>query len=274
MKLSEQEAKLFFKLMWALQHFVNQRLKILPNIKNVDEYAKCTTKEKFQVRKALYENAKLIDLFVQENPQNCSEEELSIISKWKNYIEGDFHIERFLKKYTVFIQGGEVYGVMGLYQGFDELIHRSHLPLCVKTVLLPFKGKIVYDGLFQPYNIYFGGGIKRDLKESYMVAKQNNRIIETLESTQKRNQKKKTIKPLKNWKPELSKLANIAKNLRGSSESPTIYSPAFGLVKASIEFAQLAESDPEDLDKLYKSLKKVERALKKSYTVLDRQEDW
>lgn len=272
MKLSEQDAKLFFDLMWALQFFVNQKLKILTHVKSLDDYAECSTEKKFEVRKALYADTKLIASFVQENPQNFSEEKLSIVSNWKNFIEGDFHIERFLKRYAVFIKGADVYGVMGLYQGFDELVHRSHLPLYVQTVLLPFKGKIVYDGIFQTYNIYFGGGIKRDLRESYMTAKQNNRIIESLEPTQKGTQKKKLSKPLKNWMPELKELAGKAKNLRGSSEHPAIYSPAFNLVKASIEFAQLAVSDSADLDHLYKSLRKVERALSKSNTVLNREE--
>jgi len=272
MKLSEQDAKLFFDLMWALQFFVNQKLKILTRVKSLDDYAECSTEEKFEVRKALYAHTKLIASFVQENPQNFSEEKLSIVSNWKNFIEGDFHIERFLKRYTVFIKGADVYGVVGLYQGFDELVHRSHLPLYVQIVLLPFKGKIVYDGIFQPYNISSGGGIKRNLRESYMTAKQNNRIIETLEPTQKGTQKKKLSKPLKNWMPELNELAGKAKNLRGSSEHPAIYSPAFNLVKASIEFAQLAVSDSADLDHLYKSLRKVERALSKSNTVLNREE--
>ena len=190
MKLSEQDAKLFFDLMWALQFFVNQKIKILTNVKSLDDYAECSTEEKFEVRKALYADTKLIASFLQENPQNFSEEKISIVSNWKNFIEGDFHIERFLKKYTVFIKGADVYGVMGLYQGFDELVHRSHLPLYVQTVLLPFKGKIVYDGIFQAYNIYFGGGIKRDLRESYMTAKQSNRIIESLEPTQKEIKRK------------------------------------------------------------------------------------
>ncbi|SLM32110.1 conserved hypothetical protein [Desulfamplus magnetovallimortis] len=274
MKLTEQEARKFFNLMWALQYFVNKKLAIIPDIKSVDEYAECNTEEKIEVRKALYKDKKYFDMFVKENPQNFSEEDLSVIREWKNFIDGDFHIERFLKKYTVFIRGDQVYGVMGLYQGVDELIHSSHLPLYVKTVLLPYKGKIVYDGLFQSYNIYFGGGIKRELKESYMIAKQNNRIIETLEYSPKTTKKKEAAKPVKNWKPELDRLAKIAKNLRGSSDSPAIYSPAFGLIKASIEFARLAESDLDDQDSLYKSLKKVESALKKSYKVLDRQESW
>ena len=84
----------------------------------------------------------MIDSFVQENPQNFSEKKLSIVSNWKNYIEGDFHIERFLKRYAVFIKGADVYGVLGLHQEFNELIHRSNLPLYVNTVLLPFKGKV------------------------------------------------------------------------------------------------------------------------------------
>ena len=105
-----------------------------------------------------------------------------------------------------------------------------------------------------------------------MKAKQNNRIIESLDPTQKGTKKKKLSKPFKNWLPELNELAGKAKKLRGSSEHPAIYSPAFSLVKASIEFAQLSVSDSADLDHLYKSLRKVERALSKSNTVLNREE--
>ena len=161
---------------------------------------------------------------------------------------------------------------MMVINNFKLYVDRSHLPLYVQTVLLPFKGKIVYDGLFQAYNIYFGGGIKRDLRESYMRAKQNNRIIESLEPTQNGTRKKKLSKPFKKWLPELSELAGKAKILSGGAEHPAIYSPAFSLVKASIEFARLAVSDSADLDDLYKSLRKVERALSKSNTVLNREE--
>jgi hypothetical protein len=93
MKLSKQDANLFFDLMWALQYFVNQKLKILSGVKNLDDYIDCSTEEKNEVRKALYADTKLIDSFVQENPQNFSEKKLSMISNWKNFIEGDFHIE-------------------------------------------------------------------------------------------------------------------------------------------------------------------------------------
>jgi hypothetical protein len=53
MKFSEQDAKLFFDLMWALQFFVNQKLKILTHVKSLDDYAKCSTEEKVEVRKVI-----------------------------------------------------------------------------------------------------------------------------------------------------------------------------------------------------------------------------
>ena len=86
------------------------------------------------------------------------------------------------------------------------------------------------------------------------------------------NQNKSEPKSLKNWKPELEQLARKAKKLKGSVASPAIYSPAFSLVKASIEFAQLAVSDANDQEDLYKALQKVRRAFNKSNTVLYREE--
>ena len=274
MKLSEKDARLFFDLMWGLQYFVNQKHKIHPNIKSLKGYAECSTEEKLEVRTALYSDIKIIDSFIQENPQKLSIESLDIISKWKHFVKGNFHIERYLKRCAIFIENDDVYGVLGLHQGFDELIHRSSLPLYVHTVLLPFQGKIIYDGLFQAHNIYFGGGIKHSLKESYMTAKQNNRIIESLDSDQNDKQKKETSKnkPHKDWRSELEELANISKRLRGKAADPALFGPSFSLVKASIEFAQLVASDVNDQEDLYKSLNKVRRAYNKTNTVLNRQE--
>lgn len=273
MKLSEPDTKLFFELMWALQFYVNQKLKI-HDVKRIDDYADSTAGQKATVREALYSNIELIDSFVQENPQNCSTANLAIISAWKQFIRGSFFIERLLKKYAVFIQEKNVYGVLGLSQSIDQLIDPTDMPVYVDAVLLPFKGKIIYDGLMGFQNIYFGGGIRRSLKETYMRAKQNNQIIDNLEKPNAAHQKKSTPRSLKNWMPELEELAKRAKALKGSLDHPAIYTPAFSLVKASIEFAQIAASDETDQEGLYKALNKVRRAYKKSSTVLHREEYW
>ena len=95
---------------------------------------------------------------------------------------GEFYVYRCLKKYTVFLTTGEpvvAYGVLSLMDSLEDLIgHR--LPHLCKTVLLPFKGRIVYDGMLAGYNITFGSGIRRRLKESYDDAKERQGIITTL----------------------------------------------------------------------------------------------
>lgn len=76
----------------------------------------------------------------------------------------------------------------------------------------------------------------------------------------------------KDWSPELNELAKASKKLRGKATDPAIFSPAFSLVKACIEFAQIAVSDANDQEELYSALNKVRRAFNKSHTVLGRQE--
>lgn len=40
-----------------------------------------------------------------------------------------------------------VYGVLGLYEPLSEIIYQRILPVCVEAILLPLKGKIIYDGM-------------------------------------------------------------------------------------------------------------------------------
>ncbi len=272
MNLSKKESEHFFLLMWALQYFVNCKLKIHPHIQNLKDYSVSEIKEKTNVREALYNNIDIIDSFIKENPENLPKADLLIVSSWKKYVEGKFYIERFVKKHTVFIQDDKVYAVLGLQQPIHDLVHQSNCPLYVHTVLLPFEGKIIYDGLLWHHNISFGGGVKKQLKETYMRAKQNNRIIDCLEMSRDNSRAKSQPKHVKNWKPEIDQLAINAKKLRGSLEQPTIYSPAFSLVKASVEFAQLAVSNENGSETLQKALDKVRRAFNKSQTVLNREE--
>nr|WP_320015205.1 hypothetical protein [uncultured Desulfobacter sp.] len=274
MKVSDKDAKLFFDLMWGLQYFVNQKNEILPNIKSLEEYIECSTEVKMEVRTALYSNIGIIDSYVAQNPQKLSVDKLEIISAWKNFVQGDFYIERYLKRCAMFIENDTVYGVLGLHQNFDEIIPRYRLPMSVTAVLLPFKGKIIYDGLFEVRNIFFGGGIKRNLKESYMKAKQNKRIIESFDIATKNSFKKGANEKnaSKDWRSELNELAKASEKLRGKTTDPAIFSPAFSLLKASIEFAQIAVSDGNDQEELYKALNKVRRAYNKSNTVISRQE--
>lgn len=273
MKLSEQEVELFYELMWSLQFFVKQKLKLLRKIRTLQDYSDCSQQDKMKVRQTMYENIELIDIFIKENPQNFSDEKLDIVASWKSFIFDNFHIERILKKYAVFISPKKnVYAVLALTNDFGEIIHKSQLPLYVKAVLLPFKGKIIYDGLLERYNIYFGGGISSDLKEVYLAAKQNAKIIETLDSDITTQPSTKSKENIKDFRSEFDKLTEISNKLRGGSGQPPINSPVFGLIKASIELGQLAVSEPNDIENLWQNLNKVFRSLKKVERTLSRAE--
>ena len=157
MKLSQQDADLYFELMWSLQFFINGELALLPDVASIAVYRDLPQDEKLKVREAMYEKPTLIEKYVKENPDQFSAENLAIVSKWQNFVMGNFYIERYLKKFTVFIGEDNVYGVLGLYEGLEEIIHKSHLPMYVRAMLLPFKGQVIYDGLLQSYSVFFWG---------------------------------------------------------------------------------------------------------------------
>jgi hypothetical protein len=274
MKLPQEDADLFFKLMWHVQFFINQKLGIFPEIEDVESYQKRSTEDKMKVRDALYKNLHLLKDFIEENPGNLTEQELGIVASWKHCRVGDFYMERFLKAYTVMIDDdNNVYGVQGLNQSLDEIIHKSYLPMRVKTVLLPFKDKIIYDGLLQHYNIYFGGNITAELKDTYLAAKQNGSIITNLEFKTSPAASKKAPSVMKSWDKELEELTALAAKLRGGAGQPPLLSPAFSLIRASLEFATLATATPADMDKLFKGLGKLERSVRQAENVLMRMSD-
>ncbi|PZV00741.1 MAG: hypothetical protein DCF32_17095 [Leptolyngbya sp.] len=267
MKLSDADAALFFELMWSLQIYVNQQLKLVPHIEDPAIFETRPTDEKMAVREALFENPALIDHFVAENPQGFEPEKLQIVASWQNFIGGTFYIERFLKKYAVFIgEKDVVYGVLGLWDSFDNMIHKSYLPLMVKAVLLPFNGQIVYDGLLQSKNIYFGGGVKRELKQIYLAAKNAGQIVESLDPVQRKAMAQavpKSNKSKQDFAPLLNDLVNQAKVLRGGNGQPPLNGPVYSLIKASLELGQIAVNEPDNEEHLTKSVDKVERAFRK-----------
>ena len=181
MILSPGEAGLFFKLMLPLQFFVNEKLDVLPRIKTLEEYCKVTMQEKFEVRKAMFENVGLMDEFIDQNPHDFPMKELAAVSKWKKFVRGDFFIERYLKDYAVFISDdSEVFAVYGLTTALDEYFPKFALPVRLgEVILLPFQDKIITDGFFLPYRVVFGGGIKQELKQIYAEAKRKNKIVKS-----------------------------------------------------------------------------------------------
>jgi hypothetical protein len=276
MKLTDADADLYFELMWALQWYANQKFRLLSGASGltIAEYSNLPSEDKVKVRDQLFKQLDIIDAFVQENPCKLSTEQLAIVQSWKHLVSGKFYIERFLKKYAIFISEDrrKVYGVFALRDAFDEMMHRSQLPLLVETTLLPFKGIIIYDGLLRWYSIYFGRGISGDLKEAYMAAKQNGTIIESLDRPAQAAPQPAKQLPDTDLSSEIEALLKQAKKLKGGADQPAIYSPIFKLIRNSLELAQTATGNPEDFDALRKGLNKAANTIRNIDKTLDRAE--
>ena len=183
MVLNKEDADVFFRLHWSLLFFVNLKYQIIEGLsepllkdKNLEDVNK--------LNDILFNNPELIDSFISENPFNFDSEELDIIKSWKNHIKDRFLLVAHLKKYSVFITTGKdqkVYGVIGIFGEIKDIVP-PFLPQYVETTLLPFKGQIIYCGLFGFYNIRIGSGMRGGIQAEYQKAKRRFGIITSLDT--------------------------------------------------------------------------------------------
>lgn len=183
MTLNSEDVKLFFSLHSALMCYVNKRLKIIPRKPStMEEWLGMQASDRLPVHNALNTHLELIDSFVEDNPNHFSEEELDIARSWRNLIHGKFIMVLELSNYMVFLSTttpAVAYGVRALWLPFRDVI-AGRLPAVVDTVLLPFKGTIVYDGVMSDYSVSFGDGIRRSFRESLREARARHGIVTSL----------------------------------------------------------------------------------------------
>lgn len=184
MKLSDHDTALFYRLQSALLAYVNQHLKVVSGPQTPAELERLPLEEKSELRNALWENEDLIPSFIDENPFDLMEEALRIVGSWRHNIKGSFLLVQYLRDYAVFFDQKSklAYGVLALVNEIETILG-VQLPILVEAVLLPFKGRIIYDGLFASYGITFGPGARRNINDSYQQAKAEHGIITSLPYT-------------------------------------------------------------------------------------------
>ena len=173
MLISPEEAKLFFALYPSVIGFAAGRSGGIKGIRDAGTFKSAPNEAKAQARNHLFNNIELIKDYAEENPDGFRERELGYMSDWSLFIQDDFFAVQDLKKYTVFLPADDstkAYGVLGLTDEIADMLPPT-LPIFIKAVLLPWKGQIIWDGLFTIYNISFGSGIRGSIRESYRQAK-------------------------------------------------------------------------------------------------------
>ncbi|MBU1989094.1 MAG: hypothetical protein KKD94_06475 [Nanoarchaeota archaeon] len=184
-KLSKEDALLFHKLMDSLLLFVNQKTGIIKNADTMENLHKNEIEKTMLLRKKIFSDKySFIDNFIRENPFNFPEEELGIAASWKKYKTGKFFIIKHTEEYSLFFssESQKVYGVKGITDSFEEKFE-GYAPVLVDITLIPFKENLIYDGLFAPYNISFGSGMRKSLKLESEEAIQRFGIITSLDKS-------------------------------------------------------------------------------------------
>ena len=183
MNLSPDESQRFYRIWWSLLSYVNGQKSLgidfpeNPLIDGVD------VQDALKIRNALWESPDCLQGFVEHNPDGLPECDLALAASWSGRVSGNFYVMRHLKKHSIFLSRSNqpvAYGVIGIVSALEDCLHPPP-PVLIKAVLLPFEGKIIYDGLISSYSISFGSGIRRNLMQDLRRATELNGLITSLE---------------------------------------------------------------------------------------------
>lgn len=144
---SEQESSTFYQLYLSLLEYTNQVFKITDiSMKNLDYIEQ---DDFSQIRTLLFDNPNIIDHYISENPEHLTNYELTIINDFKAGFIDDFLILTNLDDYTLVSNETGVYAIYGLVNHLKEIYPNSTLPQVCNLALLPYRHKIVFDGLLE-----------------------------------------------------------------------------------------------------------------------------
>jgi len=175
MNLSKEDAALFYKLWLGLIGYVNERYQVAPDLGEPTSPAGVDVRKLYPVKEKLWENPEVIDAYISAN-EALTDEDREILTGWKeHHISERFLIMKHLKNYSVLMpfsdeKESRLYGIIGIISPLSECVPDA-LPCLASMVLLPFKGRIIYDSIIGSNNIHFGPGIRGDFNGTYKESK-------------------------------------------------------------------------------------------------------
>jgi len=273
--LSPDEARLFYKLNAALLLYINQQVRVLPGIETTAAFVDAPFLDKVSIRDALYDHPELIDQFVSENPEGFTTTELAAVSDWNHFVRGSFYVLRYLKRYAVFLDSGSLaraFGVLGIVDSIEDIIPRAGLPVRVETVLRPFGGRIIYDGVLRASSIVFGAGMRRGFSEEYQAVRATQGVTERLgvgvQQSESDLRPRRTPKALPPLLPSAERIVQDAESLKGAQTAEQ--RRALAVLRAAAGL--LRETAGEgDRDQIVKGIRRTRTALTQLEREIERQ---
>jgi len=92
MQISFEDVELYYQLMSHLTRYSHNLAELYPDITfEEDIHESLPQEELFKLRSAIYDDPQLITTYVNNNPDQLSEEHLAIIDSWRFAIKGQFY---------------------------------------------------------------------------------------------------------------------------------------------------------------------------------------
>ena len=173
----EDDGKMFFALKNLLFDYINQKYHINKELEDFSDICNAFPEEIIEIRKKLWEDESIINEYIEENPNELSNDLIEIIKQWnKKKINKTFTLYKYEDEYAVFMDDNYIYYVKGLRDRIRDMIPENSLPMFVETVLLPLNNQIIYDSYIQQYTISFGANMKKEMDRVYKELLRNNKV--------------------------------------------------------------------------------------------------
>ncbi|HZK01974.1 MAG TPA: SEC-C metal-binding domain-containing protein [Anaerovoracaceae bacterium] len=175
-RLNDEESRQFYEIWYGLLGFINKKKRVIKEQIEPVYPNRISDMKLHEVRETLWENPQLIDEYIEKG--GLSKEETDIIRLWGNsFIKGTFLLIEYQKDFALLIGSDKndkdiIYGVKGISNSIASTMLRK-LPVMVETVLLPFKGKLIYDSYMASSQIGFKKGAMEMFGRIYEKAIKN-----------------------------------------------------------------------------------------------------
>lgn len=167
--LRYQDAVFFFETMYELYDFVNEEQRIIPE-KIIPTYPnRLSDMTLYPVRNALWDDPSAIDRYLQK--AIVTPRKRALLESWRDkHVRDSFILLEYREEDVLMLDSGSestasVYAVKGIRNPIGWAT-RMVPPVWIGTVLLPFEGVIVYDGIIEEsINLSFSDSVQEILSE-------------------------------------------------------------------------------------------------------------
>ena len=144
---SYEEVEKFFDVYMALLQYTNDIYKINKDVNSIVDREFDSAASLVNIRKHLFQHKQIIDDFIAENPFSFSAEYQQIAEDFKLGILDFFIVCEVNKEYALLMDKKQnIYKIVGLHSDL-KLVLMEETPFWLETLLIPFKSKIIYDGI-------------------------------------------------------------------------------------------------------------------------------